>query len=362
MKKLIYVRENWHHMDSVSGYDGLFQAISKRDDIELIALDATRVTKAPNLLTKVKKRTGFNGDKKTNAASLPHEKKPRFERLGQLLVDHLKADPNAHGLVASGESHFGLTLSNAEENVRSRLTVCLHQPPAWHRLQAWDSKVFEGLSSIICVSESLTQFIRTIVPKTPAYTCLHGVNIDFFSPPAANKNDSSRCLLFVGLWLRDFECLAASMQHVWATDPNITLDCIIPLDSRAHPALYRLAMDSRVRWHAKLDATALRSLYQNANLLLMPVIDATANNGIVEALACGLPIVSTNIGGMAEYVLPEFGKLAKHSDPLEHASLAMECLNSEDWLKKAAHTARKFADNELNWDSIADHVINNCLQ
>lgn len=362
MRQLIYVRENWHHMASVSGYDGLFQAISKRNDLEVIALDAEIDPKPAGLIAKVQRHLRIRSHNEINISDAPtHTKKPRFENLGKRLIEQLEANPDAHGLVASGESHFGNTLSSADTSIRARLSLCLHQPPAWHRLKGWDPKIYDGLSSIICVSDSLTQFMRQFAPNTKIHTHLHGVNTTFFTPEPASQNESANRLLFVGLWLRDFDCLAQSMQKIWIQKPDTTLDCVIPLNARDHSAIYRLASDHRVRWHAQLDAQALRTLYQQADLLFMPVIDATANNGIVEALACGLPIVSTATGGMPEYVLPEFGKLAPYADSDAHAATVIDCLESPDWLRAAQSAARKFAENTLNWDSIADNIIKNHL-
>jgi glycosyltransferase involved in cell wall biosynthesis len=37
-------------------------------------------------------------------------------------------------------------------------------------------------------------------------------------------------------------------------------------------------------------------LYQHASLLFLPLIEATANNAVVESFACGLAVISSAIG------------------------------------------------------------------
>ena len=39
----------------------------------------------------------------------------------------------------------------------------------------------------------------------------------------------------------------------------------------------------------------------------MPLQDATANNALLEGMACGRPVISTAVGSVAEYVSPEAG-------------------------------------------------------
>ena len=157
----------------------------------------------------------------------------------------------------------------------------------------------------------------------------------------------------VGQWLRDFETLERAFSIINKIRPDVELDCVIPRSARNSEPLIRLARHNNVRWHCDLSPEHLRSLYQVSTLLFLPLVDATANNAIVEACACGLPIISTAVGGIPEYVQAHFGELCPPCDHEAHAKAVLSWLNNPERLSNARLEARQFAEQNLNWEIIA---------
>ncbi|MCZ1008118.1 glycosyltransferase [Streptomyces lydicus] len=86
--------------------------------------------------------------------------------------------------------------------------------------------------------------------------------------------------------------------------------------------------------------------------------DATANNALLEALACGTPVVATDTGGISYYT--GHGPAALLTPPGDAAAAAEAIETLLDELGTAAHASRRAAAREraelFAWPRIADQV------
>jgi len=259
-------------------------------------------------------------------------------------------------LLPVAEEEFCSEFACAPSNVKRRIFICFHQPPGSFRLNWRRFEDLDSLGGIVCLGEEQAAYFRSVC-ESPIHLLRHGVRHDFFQPPEDLSLRKGNRLLFVGQWLRDFETLSNAMALVWSCRPDVQLDCVVPRFARCSEALRRLAMDQRVAWHAELSDEQLRGLYQAADLLFLPLLDAVANNAVVEALACGLPIVSTHVGGMSEYLPSGAGQLCQPGDALSHAEAICSWLDDPAKRQNAQYTARNFTLVNYDWDSIGKNLV-----
>jgi alpha-1,6-mannosyltransferase len=103
------------------------------------------------------------------------------------------------------------------------------------------------------------------------------------------------------------------------------------------------------------DQRQLAHLLASCDLLVHPGDCETFGLIVLEAMACGLPVVGTNRGGVAELVDRETGILAK-PDSVDSLAEAIEAIYWRDMVRMG-QAARRKAVERYDWDQILPQVM-----
>ena len=355
---IIVIGQKWDHMGPKSGFP-LAEVLSQASvSNSVINLEPPGAAERTSLVHRVSRKLHS-----TLQSELTHDSRLINKNFGSIwaakndaifdfkVLKRLNADPSSILVLPAAENQFSSIFACAPTKLKNRIFACFHQPPAWFRLNWRNFCDFESLGGIVCLSQNQSDYFRSIC-TSPICLIKHGVRHDFFSITTDLDDRQSNRLVFVGQWLRDFDTLVGAMELIWNRRPDVCLDCVVPRFARDLPSIRRLAVDQRVVWHADLAEPQLRKLYHAADLLFLPVVDAVANNSVVEALASGLPIVSTRVGGMPEYVPVGVGTLCPRGDVVAHVDAVIDWLSNPHDAKSAGISARKYAIEHLDWDRI----------
>ena len=87
------------------------------------------------------------------------------------------------------------------------------------------------------------------------------------------------------------------------------------------------------------------------------MLDATANNAILEAQACGTPIVSTDISGVASYVDSSFADLLPVGEVGGLADAVSRLVESDGELERRRRAARDHAVKHNSWQCLAPRTL-----
>jgi glycosyltransferase involved in cell wall biosynthesis len=113
-----------------------------------------------------------------------------------------------------------------------------------------------------------------------------------------------------------------------------------------------LGIAEAVMFTGRLDNEDIATLYRAADLLLNPSRVDNMPNSLLEAMASGVPIVSTNVGGIPHLVRDgETALLVSPNDPAAMAAAALSVLNDKA-LAKRLRTRGLDASKAYSWPSV----------
>jgi glycosyltransferase involved in cell wall biosynthesis len=128
-------------------------------------------------------------------------------------------------------------------------------------------------------------------------------------------------------------------------------------DPRFAHAVTQAVVDSgladRIRFSGELDEGALHALYDAASLFVLPSHYEGYGMALTEALARGLPVVSTTGGAIPHTVPSDAGELVPPGDADALAQVLRDLLTTPDRRLGLADAARKRAETLPDWNEAA---------
>jgi glycosyltransferase involved in cell wall biosynthesis len=257
---------------------------------------------------------------------------------------HTWLDCDAVGHVANVEDH--LPLLHTLHVDRPRWVATVHFPaPHWRKE---DVTALRRLGRIIVLCRRDAETFSQWLPAERIAFIPHGVDTDFFQRNAMARSSSPR-LVFVGKWLRDFETAGKVLFAALARWPQLDADIVVARKWADGSQLAALSGHPRVRWHEAVNDYTLRQLYQAAWVLFLPLHETSANNALVEALACGTVPVVNNIGGVTDYGGGEAFPMSETNEPTSYLALIEEHFGHPKRLVERSLACHKFAVERLDW-------------
>lgn len=285
--KIFYIFDRFKHHSSYSGYD-IF----------------TRYIRLPSFSYKkklfhrlLKKAINKEVLQKIKEIDLDWYKEESFySEIDVLLRFSLYRNTIFHYLY--GENSFRFSGYNPLKG-NNKIVISFHQPPDIFRQVFRSKKYFKRIDAILTVGSNQDGLFADFISKDRIFYVPHGVDTEFFKPPE-NRSITKDCFecITVGWWQRDIEMLIKAIETINKESKFRVVFNIITFEY-----FFKHFQGLRnVRLSADITDDCLLKSYQEADLLLLPLKDCTTNNTVLEAMACGLPIISTQVGSLADYV------------------------------------------------------------
>jgi glycosyltransferase involved in cell wall biosynthesis len=125
-------------------------------------------------------------------------------------------------------------------------------------------------------------------------------------------------------------------------------------DARIDERLRQLADEGRIVVREWLDGPALADLLSGARMVVLPSRFENAPLGLVEAMACGVPVVASAVGGVPETIEDGVtGVLVPPGDPAALAAAMRSLLSDPRAAGKLGAAAAESVRASRTWDRVA---------
>lgn len=240
------------------------------------------------------------------------------------------------------------------------------EPP--HRLQA-ERRIAQEADRIVCASHHEAEILARLyhVPRERMVVIPCGVDTGLFRPLAQEMArrllglpQGRPILLFVGR-LEPLKGLDALMRAVALLPPSVLLLVVGGEEDHAGRRSLRdlarsLGVEERVRFQPAVPHPTLPLWYNAADICIIPSLYETFGMVALEAMACGLPVVATKVGGLQETIVDGVSGVLfwpPRADVLAHR--LTELLADEQLRRRLGQEARRRAQ-AYAWEKVATQV------
>ncbi|MDR4474307.1 MAG: glycosyltransferase family 4 protein [Nitrospira sp.] len=223
--------------------------------------------------------------------------------------------------------------------------------------QIWERKkaLFEGVPidqlHIVSPSRWLGDQAKQspILGRFPVSVIPYGLDLDEFSPRDKRSArevfgvpQEAKVVLFVAdgvpLVRKGFEVLMEALEQIKTQIPNL---CLVTVGHNSPSVGRRI-------WHINVghvnNDRLLSNIYSAADILALPSRQDNLPNTVLEAMACGTPVVGFDVGGVSDMI--EHGRTGLLVPPGEARPLGMSIRNllkNNEWLSVWGDNCRRVA-------------------
>ena len=217
--------------------------------------------------------------------------------------------------------------------------------------------ILKNSIAIVANSNGLRKMAETADPF-PVQVIPNGVDTEFFTPPPSKpaRNNSVLRILFVGRFRqqKNLPFLFRQLAHLPATTFELHLVGDGPERKHLEGLARKLGIASAIRWHGWMSPVALRHVYQSADCLVNASQYEGMSNVVLEAMACGLPVIASRVAGNDELVREgETGFLFDLQEPASLINAFRQLMSDRALRARLGAAARNRVTKNFSWSNVA---------
>lgn len=164
-------------------------------------------------------------------------------------------------------------------------------------------KIWASASALTANSKGLKELALLTDPQIDIRVIPNGVDNNEFSPLVAESGKGTRLLTVARLINRKgIDYLIRSLSELKDTIPDLSLTIVGSgnIQSELEALVKKRELSDSVKFLGEVPHNELAAIYSSHDVFVLPSFNEGMSNAILEAMASGLPIVTTETGGTME--------------------------------------------------------------
>jgi len=214
-------------------------------------------------------------------------------------------------------------------------------------------RIWKEAAFVVPNSTGLKKLARRTAPELSMPVIPNGVNTAYFFPLKKKTHSKSLQIISTGRLIsrKGYADLIQALQGV----KGITLTLAGHGNLRKQLERQAAGLSVPCQFTGPVDRDAVRNLLQSNDLFVLPSLNEGMSNSILEAMACGLPIIATDTGGSAE-LITDNGIIVPKQDIQALRRAILFFRDSREMLLSCGTKSRTIAQS-MAWEKIARQYL-----
>jgi len=223
--------------------------------------------------------------------------------------------------------------------------------------------IWTKAGAVVSNSNGLRELALRAKPDQKIDIIYNGIDINDFKPNQSLKSQDKFIITLGASRItarKGIKYLIVAISKLVQSHPNILLKIMGEGNDKKNLSVLvsGLKLDQNVQFLGRIPREKTTAYYQEANIFVLPSLNEGMSNAMLEAMACGLPLIATDTGGTKELLTDrQNGLIVKMENSADLAEKIEKLISDESLREKMGQESRQRAE-KLNWTNIAEQYYN----
>lgn len=228
-------------------------------------------------------------------------------------------------------------------------------------------RIWDRASVVTAISRDHQQLAHVTMPELLIPIVCNGVDTTAFHPNEKKSVERDINILCVGRLIE-----RKGQDHLLHAFARLRSELDIPLkltlvgtgdaDGRLKRLCAELLLQNSVDFVGVIPSELMPEVYAKGDVFVLPSQNEGMSIALLEAMACGLPVVVTDTGGTAELVRANTNGLIVPWANVDELTKALAVLVRDRELRNRMGTANRRTALKFSWDSMGQAYLDLCTQ